>query len=184
MAIFPDQPVFVGRDRERQQLLDAVERAVEGQGGPVLVSGEAGIGKTSLLDDLTYRVAGRDLLILSGGAYEVTATPPYGPWVEIIRAFPEGVDCQPSLTSCESAVESRELQPPAIADAPVAGYWSPSARPGQRMRIDDALSSFRDAQGNELGNLLTNISGILLGISDEVHVEPGQPVAEIGRPLA
>ena len=89
MAILPGQPVLVGRERERQQLLDAVERAVEGQGGLVLVSGEAGIGKTSLVDDLVHRVLGQDLLILSGGAYEVTATPPYGPWAEIIMAFPE-----------------------------------------------------------------------------------------------
>ena len=89
MAILPGQPVLVGRERERQQLLAAAERAVDGQGGLVLVSGEAGIGKTSLVDDLTHRVAEQDLLILSGGAYEVTATPPYGPWAEIIMTFPE-----------------------------------------------------------------------------------------------
>lgn len=81
------------------------------------------------------------------------------------------------------AGESMALQPPAYADAPVAGYWSPAARPGQRLRIDDMLGSFRDGQGNELGNLLTNISGILLGISDEVRVEPGRPLAEVARPL-
>ncbi len=45
------------------------------------------------------------------------------------------------------------------------------------------LGSFRDGQGNELGNLLTNISGLLLGISDEVWVEPGQPLAELARPV-
>lgn len=78
---------------------------------------------------------------------------------------------------------SRAMQPPAFADAPTAGYWSPAARPGQRMRIDDRLGSFRDAQGQELGDLLTNISGILLGISHEVWVEAGQPVAELARPL-
>ncbi len=34
--------------------------------------------------------------------------------------------------------ESHLLQSPAYAEAPTAGYWSPAARPGQRIRIDDA----------------------------------------------
>ena len=77
---------------------------------------------------------------------------------------------------------SVRLQQPAYAQAPAAGYWTPIAKPGQRLRINDRLGSFRDGQGNELGNLLTNISGILLGISDEIWVEPGQPLAELARP--
>lgn len=89
MAIIPDQPVLVGRERERQTLLDALDRAAGGQGSLVLISGEAGIGKTSLVDDLTLRMAARDVLALSGAAYEVTASPPYGPWVEIIEALPD-----------------------------------------------------------------------------------------------
>ncbi|MEZ4520761.1 MAG: hypothetical protein R3A46_03800 [Thermomicrobiales bacterium] len=80
-------------------------------------------------------------------------------------------------------VDSVELQPPAFARAPVSGYWSPAARPGQHIRTNDKLGSFLDAQGNELGDLLTNISGTLLGISAEVRVEEGQPLAELSRPL-
>jgi hypothetical protein len=83
-----------------------------------------------------------------------------------------------------SPIESRELQPPAYAEAPVAGYWSPAARPGQRIRIDDRLGSFHDGQGHELGNFLTNVSGLLLGISDEVWIEPGQPLAALARPAS
>ena len=79
--------------------------------------------------------------------------------------------------------ESRELYPPARAIAPVTGYWSPVARPGQRIRINDSLGSFRDGQGDELGELMTNVSGILLGISAEVRVEAGEPVAELARPV-
>lgn len=80
-------------------------------------------------------------------------------------------------------VESRTLEPPAAAVAPVDGYWAPSARPGQRIRINDRLGSFRDAQGEELGDLLSNVSGILLGISTAVWVASGAPVAELARPL-
>ncbi len=79
--------------------------------------------------------------------------------------------------------ESARLQPPADAEAPAAGFWSPTARPGQRLRIDDRLGTYHDSQGNALGDLLTNVSGILLGISDGVRVAPGQPLAEIARPV-
>lgn len=80
-------------------------------------------------------------------------------------------------------VESRQLQPPDVALAPVDGYWAPAARPGQRIRINDRLGSFRDAQGEELGDLLSNVSGILLGISTAVWVVSGAPLAELARPI-
>lgn len=96
--------------------------------------------------------------------------------IDVLRAF--GM-----LDGQLSPSGSRPLQPPANALAPTAGFWSPAARPGQRLRIDDKLGSFHDLQGHELGNLLTNISGILLGVSDVVRVEPGQPVAELARPV-
>ena len=43
------QPVLVGRDTEREALRSVVERAVCGEPGMILLHGEAGIGKTSLV---------------------------------------------------------------------------------------------------------------------------------------
>jgi DNA-binding SARP family transcriptional activator len=50
-------PELVGRDAELAQLLDAAAE-VAGQGGPALalISGEAGAGKTALVEELTHRL--------------------------------------------------------------------------------------------------------------------------------
>jgi DNA-binding CsgD family transcriptional regulator len=45
-----------GRDRELARLTELVERAADGRSGVVVVSGEAGIGKTTLLDHLAERM--------------------------------------------------------------------------------------------------------------------------------
>lgn len=53
------QPVLVGREPERQALRAVVERAVSGEPGMLLLHGEAGIGKTSLVREAA-RVAGEE----------------------------------------------------------------------------------------------------------------------------
>ncbi len=50
-----DRTTLVGREREQQQLGDLLTAACEGSGRLVLVSGEAGIGKTTLVRDLVER---------------------------------------------------------------------------------------------------------------------------------
>ena len=52
----------------------------------MFIGGEAGIGKTSLAEETLRdaRVAGA--LTFIGGCYDLTTTPPYGPWLEIFEA--------------------------------------------------------------------------------------------------
>lgn len=65
----------------------ALETAVDGAGRLVLVSGEAGIGKTTLVEDLAGQAEERGALVLTGGCYDLTTTPPYGPWLDAFRAY-------------------------------------------------------------------------------------------------
>ena len=73
-------PVLVGREREIEQLSLFSEQARQDRGATVLVGGEAGIGKTSLVKQV-----GAGSLVLTGHCYEFAAAPPYGPWREILE---------------------------------------------------------------------------------------------------
>jgi DNA-binding CsgD family transcriptional regulator len=58
-----------------------------GYGRTVLLSGEAGIGKTALVEEFLREARRAAPLVLSGACYDVTVTPAYGPWNE---AFEDG----------------------------------------------------------------------------------------------
>jgi DNA-binding CsgD family transcriptional regulator len=90
-----DVSTFVGREREVSRSRHAFQRTLNGNGGLVLVSGEAGIGKTSLVRHLVADAKEQGALVLTGAAYDLSATPPYGPWLELIRDYPGNEDLPP-----------------------------------------------------------------------------------------
>lgn len=63
---------LVGRGREREVLQDFVRRAADGDGGALLVSGEAGVGKTALLTATAARARhdGTRVLRVTGAEFE------------------------------------------------------------------------------------------------------------------
>ena len=63
-------PVVVGRTAELATVRGLVDAVAAGHGGALLVAGEAGIGKTRLLDEVTTRAAQRGLPVLSGRAVQ------------------------------------------------------------------------------------------------------------------
>src|SRR5262249_16967771 len=58
--------VLLGRRDEQQAIDRLVERVRSGRGGVLVVRGEAGVGKTSLLDYLAERAAGCDVVRAAG----------------------------------------------------------------------------------------------------------------------
>ena len=81
---------LVGREREQQRLGALLAAAADGQGRLVLIGGEAGIGKTALVRALTTEAATHGAAILIGHCYDLSATPPYGPWRELLTRRPSG----------------------------------------------------------------------------------------------
>jgi DNA-binding CsgD family transcriptional regulator len=61
-------PVLVGRDEEMQILVDALDRAADGRGGAYVVAGEAGVGKSRLVREVSELARSRGWPVLTGRA--------------------------------------------------------------------------------------------------------------------
>src|SRR6188508_985241 len=81
-----DSPI-VGRERELRALRERLAAALAGHGGLVLLSGEAGVGKTTLAEWLCGEATGQGALVLVGRCYDLSETPPYGPWIDLFGSY-------------------------------------------------------------------------------------------------
>jgi DNA-binding SARP family transcriptional activator len=81
---YTDVPL-VGRDGAWRTLEEAYGRARSGRGQVVLISGEAGIGKSRLMRDFCASVQGQ-CIFLTGAGYPETQASPYQPIVEALRS--------------------------------------------------------------------------------------------------
>ncbi|HRH87043.1 MAG TPA: ATP-binding protein [Rubrivivax sp.] len=73
----PADRLFVGRRAELQTLQQALQRAVAGQPGIVLLAGEPGIGKTRTAQQMIAFAAQQEVLALWGRCPEEPGAPPY-----------------------------------------------------------------------------------------------------------
>ncbi|HEY2961238.1 MAG TPA: protein kinase [Pyrinomonadaceae bacterium] len=78
---------LVGRSNELGEVREFWQRAREGLGHAVLLSGEPGAGKTRLAREITIQAAVDGALVFTGGCYEYEATTPYLPFVEAFRRW-------------------------------------------------------------------------------------------------
>ncbi|MGT2490238.1 AAA family ATPase [Cupriavidus basilensis] len=78
---------LIGRLSER----DAIERLVAGGGSEsgvlLLLLGEPGIGKTTLLDHFAGRAEASGFQVLRGRCYEAEMVRPYGLWLDTLRGI-------------------------------------------------------------------------------------------------
>jgi predicted ATPase len=81
-------PTLVGRLQELQTLEAARGRATDAEPAVVLLGGEAGVGKTRLIAELTARCAAEGMWVLAGGCVPVgDGALPYAPVVGALRAL-------------------------------------------------------------------------------------------------
>ena len=77
----------VGRDDVLAELQRVVGEAVAGRGHLLLLAGEAGIGKTTLLTAAAGDAESRGVRVAWGWGWPGEGAPGYWPWVQVMRAF-------------------------------------------------------------------------------------------------
>jgi DNA-binding SARP family transcriptional activator len=82
---FPRHPELVGRAAQFRSVVDRWKGTLHGEGGAVLISGEAGIGKTRLTRDLERRVQRDPCMVLTSACYTVEQSDPLAPFLEMLR---------------------------------------------------------------------------------------------------
>ncbi|HUE81787.1 MAG TPA: BREX system ATP-binding domain-containing protein, partial [Pyrinomonadaceae bacterium] len=78
---------FIGRENEQAELQQRLNAAISGECQFVVVSGEPGVGKTRLLDEIENLAKARKLLVLHGRSIEQDGAFPYQGFCEAIQEY-------------------------------------------------------------------------------------------------
>ncbi|MDG4759841.1 AAA family ATPase [Micromonospora sp. WMMD710] len=83
---------IIGRDHPAGLLRAELDRAATSHGGLVLVTGEPGIGKTTLVTSAARQARQRGALVLGAACWDSDSAPGYWPWVQVLRALRRSAD--------------------------------------------------------------------------------------------
>jgi class 3 adenylate cyclase/tetratricopeptide (TPR) repeat protein len=78
---------LIGRNAELEQLLTAMRDLENGQGAIIAITGDAGTGKSRLLDEFEHRLKGKTINWITGYAFAHTQHVPYFPLVHLVRRW-------------------------------------------------------------------------------------------------
>jgi predicted ATPase len=76
---------LVGRDEQMTALVAQLDKALASRGSVAWVSGEAGMGKTRVLDEIATLARRRGARAYTTGCHESPKSPPYWPWSRLLR---------------------------------------------------------------------------------------------------
>src|SRR5579863_9591907 len=89
MAFLLDKPVIspavVGRQAESDILRQLIDLAQRGQGQVILISGEAGVGKSRLVNEAQLYARDRGFGILHGNSFPRDFACPYAPILDLLN---------------------------------------------------------------------------------------------------
>jgi len=140
-----------GRGPEAGILAESLDRVAAGQPAVVLIEGEAGIGKTRLLDSAVQDARARGMQVARGRAEELEQSRPFG----LVAA----------VFGCERS--SGDLRRAAIADllaAPLGSGGTVTSDPGLRFRTVDAFADLAEA--------LALAGPLVIGVDDLQWADP------------
>ena len=99
MMLRVDAGRMVGRDDELGRLLTLLDDAQAGRSVVALVSGDAGVGKSRLISEITALASGRGFTVLSGQCAELGDSVPYLPLADALRGAGQSTGVRDALSS-------------------------------------------------------------------------------------
>lgn len=151
-------PPLVGRVPERARLTAAWRAATEGEARCVLVGGEAGIGKTRLVEEFRSWCGRRGAATAASRCYPAEGPLAYGPVVDWLRSDA----LRPRLARLTDArlTELARLLPELLAERPGLAAPQPLPVDEQRHRLFEALAA-----------ALHTVESLLLVVDDLPHAD-------------
>ena len=159
-ADVPIQPPLVGRQPEWKILIDACDRAAAGVLTLVLLQGDAGIGKSRLIEELTRWARVQGTTVLAARSWAAEGALAYAPVISWLRSRSLG----PALDRLDDVwvSEISRLLPEILADRPGLAPPEPMLESWHRQRLFEALA-----------RALRNVrSRLLLVLDDANWVDP------------
>ena len=105
------RPVLIGRDAEIRGLDKALEEAWTGSSRLVLLRGDAGVGKTRLLEAMACKAAERGGVDIRGRCFESERVLPFALWADLLRSEPASWDEALGPMSSASRAEISRILP-------------------------------------------------------------------------
>jgi predicted ATPase len=147
-APFSKSQVFVGRRRELAALTAGLDDALAGRGALFLVSGEPGIGKSRIADELATRARAREARVLWGRCWEAGGAPAYWPWVQSLRSYIRDLDEKELRSQLgRGAAELSQLVPEVREVVSVPSVPASADPETARFRLFEAVAEFLRSGG-------------------------------------
>jgi DNA-binding NarL/FixJ family response regulator len=120
-----NSPVLIGREREVDALHALIDQVRRGQGQMILLSGEAGIGKSRLAAEGKRQASERGFLLLQGECFPSDHSSPYAPLLDLLSL---------SIANTEPLVRELASLFPALLDHATEETSSRALEPEQEKR--------------------------------------------------
>lgn len=138
---------LIGRDAELESIGSAVAAVRDGGTRVVILTGEAGIGKSALLATLRERAGDAELLVLEGRAAEHERDVPFGLAIDALDDHVAGLHPRRLESLGEDRVADLAAVLPAVARRADAG--TARVGPGERFHYHRALRALLELLGGE-----------------------------------
>jgi DNA-binding SARP family transcriptional activator/predicted ATPase len=131
-------PALIGREREWERLHDAWQRATGGEPHFVLVTGEAGIGKSRLTEEFLQWASQQGVITAKTRSYAAEGQLSLAPVTEWLRS--DGLRAPLRQLDKVWLIEVARILPELLAEQPALPHYGSVAEYGQRQRFFEALA--------------------------------------------